>query len=53
MCIGRGPRMRHEFADYSADYMVLAVCIPAAYSSVAVDEPADAAPLEQREDLAR
>jgi quercetin dioxygenase-like cupin family protein len=52
MCIGRGPRMRHEFADYSADYLALEVCVPAAYSTVVVDEPAGAAPRE-REDLAR
>jgi hypothetical protein len=43
MCIGRGPRMRHQFGDYSADYLALEVCVPAAYSTVAVDEPAGAA----------
>jgi hypothetical protein len=53
MCIGRGPRMRHEFADYSADYLALEVCVPAAYSTVAVDEPAGADPRVAREDLAR
>jgi quercetin dioxygenase-like cupin family protein len=50
MCIGRGPRMRHEFADHSADYSVLEVCIPATYSTVAVDEPDGA---DRREDVAR
>ena len=53
MCIGRGPRMRHEIADHSADYLVLEVCVPAAYSTVAVDEPAGADPRGEREDVAR
>jgi uncharacterized protein YjlB len=50
MCIGRGPRMRHEVADFSADYRVLEMCLPAAYDTVAVDEPAGA---DRRQGLAR
>lgn len=42
MCLGRGPTMRHNLTDYSGDYLVLEMCIPAEYQTVAVDEPAHA-----------
>ncbi len=45
MCVGRGPRMRHNVTDYSEDYLVLEMCVPADYDTIAVSEPegADAA----------
>jgi quercetin dioxygenase-like cupin family protein len=39
MCVGRGPRMRHNVSDFSADYRVLEMCIPAEYDTVTVSEP--------------
>jgi hypothetical protein len=39
MCVGRGPRMRHNVTKFSADYAVLEMCIPAEYETTAVDEP--------------
>jgi hypothetical protein len=31
--------MRHNVTDFSADYLVLEMCIPAEYETIAVDEP--------------
>lgn len=45
ICVGRGPRMRHNVSDCSDDYKVLEMCVPADYDTIAVREPdgADAA----------
>jgi quercetin dioxygenase-like cupin family protein len=43
MCIGSGPRMRHDVAPFSGDYAVLEMCVPAEYQTVAVDPPEGAA----------
>jgi len=43
MCIGAGPRMRHNVAPFSGDYAVLEMCVPAEYETVAVDPPEGAA----------
>lgn len=45
MCVGRGPRMRRNVTDYSGDYVVLEMCVPADYDTISVGEPdgADAA----------
>lgn len=42
MCLGRGTSMRHNLTDYTGDYLVLEMCIPADYETLAVDEPANA-----------
>jgi mannose-6-phosphate isomerase-like protein (cupin superfamily) len=39
MCIGSGPQMRHNVTDFSSDYLVLEMCIPADYDTIAVDRP--------------
>lgn len=39
MCLGRGPRMRHDVASFSGDYTVLEMCVPAEYDTIAVDRP--------------
>lgn len=43
MCVGFGPTMRHNVTDFSADYAVLEMCVPATYETIAVDAPAGAA----------
>ena len=43
MCVGFGPTMRHNVTDFSADYAVLEMCVPAVYDTIAVDAPAGAA----------
>jgi quercetin dioxygenase-like cupin family protein len=43
MCIGSGPRMRHDVAPFSGDYAVLEMCVPAEYETIAVDPPEGAA----------
>jgi hypothetical protein len=43
MCIGSGPKMRHNVAPFSGDYAVLEMCVPADYDTVAVDKPEGAA----------
>jgi quercetin dioxygenase-like cupin family protein len=43
MCIGAGPRMRHNVAPYSGDYAVLEMCVPAEYETVTVAPPEGAA----------
>jgi quercetin dioxygenase-like cupin family protein len=43
MCIGSGPRMRHNVAPFSGDYAVLEMCVPAEYETIAVDPPEGAA----------
>lgn len=40
MCIGSGETMRHDVSDFSGDYLVLEMCIPASYETIAVDPPA-------------
>lgn len=42
MCIGRGEHMRHNVSDFSADYLVLEMCVPASYDTIAVEAPAGA-----------
>jgi hypothetical protein len=42
MCVGRGEMMRHNVTDFSADYAVLEMCIPAVYETIAVDQPVGA-----------
>lgn len=39
MCIGAGAAMRHNVTDFSADYLVLEMCIPAEYETIAVPRP--------------
>jgi quercetin dioxygenase-like cupin family protein len=39
MCVGYGQDMRHNVVDFSSDYLVLEMCIPARYETVAVDPP--------------
>jgi quercetin dioxygenase-like cupin family protein len=51
MCIGSGPRQRHNVAPFSGDYAVLEMCVPAEYETIAVPAPdgADLAPEGARE----
>ena len=44
MCVGRGPHMRHNVTNFSGDYAVLEMCVPAEYDTIAVDAPEGAAP---------
>lgn len=39
MCVGSGDRMRHNVTDFSADYLVLEMCVPAEYDTIAVGRP--------------
>ncbi len=41
MCVGRGGTMRHNVTDFSADYAVLEMCIPAVYDTIAVNDPVE------------
>jgi hypothetical protein len=43
MCVGQGPNMRHNVTEFSPDYRVLELCLPAEYETIAVDEPENAA----------
>jgi len=43
MCVGSGEAMRHDVSDFSGDYLVLEMCIPADYDTIAVDPPARSA----------
>jgi quercetin dioxygenase-like cupin family protein len=42
MCIGDGPDMRHNVAPFTGDYVVLEMCVPAIYETIAVDPPENA-----------
>jgi quercetin dioxygenase-like cupin family protein len=42
MCVGMGPKMRHNVTDFTGDYKVLELCLPADYETIAVDEPVGA-----------
>jgi hypothetical protein len=42
MCVGRGPRMRHNVTDYSGDYAILEMCVPADHDTIEVAEPVGA-----------
>jgi uncharacterized cupin superfamily protein len=39
VCIGRGPNMRHDFTDFTHDYAVVEMCVPADYETIPVDKP--------------
>jgi len=42
MCVGVGPQMRHNVIDFTGDYAVLEMCIPAIYETIATGAPAGA-----------
>jgi quercetin dioxygenase-like cupin family protein len=39
MCVGSGEHMRHNVTDFSSDYLVLEMCVPADYATIATDRP--------------
>ena len=43
MCIGSGPDMRHTVGPFSSDYVVIEICVPAEYDTIAVEAPVGAA----------
>jgi hypothetical protein len=42
-CLGAGPENSHTATDFTGDYRVIELCLPADYETFDVDAPADAA----------
>jgi len=49
MCVGRGTGMRHNVTDFTGDYLVLEMCVPAGYDTIPTETPEGADPVGTRD----